>query len=97
MQRSDQIIINLQRRFATGEDDHGVRVCAVTENPLGDLIGSHRFGVREIGVAERAAEVTPGKPHEDSRTAGVKTFALQGIEDLGDMIYGAAHVRPLYC
>ena len=79
----------LERRFASGEDDHGEARALrfnVIRKELKDSINNffvrHLAEVAEVGVAERTGEVASRQAYEDGRPASVVAFALQRIENL---------------
>ena len=82
-----QRLVRLQRRLTACEHDQRVRRGAVGKHPFGNRIGTHRLGVREIRVAERATQITPREAHEHRRAPRVVTLALQRIEDLVDAVH----------
>src|SRR5579862_7999804 len=74
----------LQQRLAAGHFD---QVAAVAANYFSDLRDRHPPAFVEciLGVAPFASQVASGEPHEHTRTAGVRRFALDAVEDFVDM------------
>ena len=78
-------MVNLKGRLASRKADSSA--CASETPDFGkDFLTAHHDALREIGIAERAAEIAKTEADEDHWKARPPAFSLKGIEYFVNLI-----------